>query len=554
MKRLRLSSLTFLVCAFFLAACSASVPTPTRVTVSIPATPTLAPTPSPAPTDEPTREPSPTAPAKIPEGGAITLGLIGQPSFQVTTLPRFLSAALYDSLLQFDPRDGSPRAGLAETWTVSSDARTFDFHLRANVTWHDGQALTADDVVFTLATLSNPKTRVTPLTDFGPLDQITTVNAQTVRVTFKSPDCAALANLGAVKILPKHILDKANLAQLTPPQLIGSGPLKLVEYQSGDAFVLTRNENYWQGAPHIQDWTLKIFPNASAQADAFAKGTTEVIEYDIARGIEPGEANGARIYSYPSNSFYGLAISNTVPALNDVRVRQALSAAIDRNALVQDVVDGRAQAMDSSLLPTFWGYASPALGKTDSAQLFSDAGWTRGNDGIWTKNGKPLVLMLLAIADDPIAEPLAYRVRAMLGAAGVNAQLRLGERNFYLTRLFDYTFDLALVQWNLTLDPDQTFLWNSKQANPGNGFNIVSYANPRVDDWFAQALAVPSCDQNARQKIYAQAYKQIAQDASYVFLFTPERGLVARTRVGGLAPSSFAGDYWNLRDWFVGGN
>jgi peptide/nickel transport system substrate-binding protein len=547
-----------LLWSLFLAACDPVLPTPTILTPLT--TPTLVSIPPPSNrTESPaTPIPSPTIPIQIPQGGSIIIGYAGIPSFGVTTLPNFLAEALYDSLVEIDPRDGSPRPGLAESWTISDDARTFEFRLRANVQWHDGQILTADDVVFTFSKLSNLKTRLVPTTDFGPLDKITAVDDRTVRVIFKSANCAALANLGAIKILPRHVLEKSNLDQLTPGELIGSGPLKLSTYKAGEGIVFASNRNYWQGAPHIETWTLRTYPERGDITVALANNSIDVSEFDGTRGETPTGTNGARVYTRLANTFYGIAISNTLSSLKDVSVRRALTSAIDRDSLLKEVAGGQGQVLDTSLLPTFWANTSitstARFDTTRAAQLFAAAGWARANDGSLLKDGKPLSLSLLAIADDPVMEPLAWRIREMLGAAGVKTQLNLNSRNFYLTRLFDHTFDLALVQWNLPLDPDQSLFWNSRQTDPGDGFNLVGYANGRVDQLFDQGLSVAKCDASSRKNLYAQAFNQIAGDSPYVFLFAPMRGLVARNRVGGIAVSPFAGDYWNLKDWFVVGN
>lgn len=557
LMRIRLTN-TILLLSLFLTACDAIAPAPTILFP--PSTPTLISIPAPSSPADSTRTPLPTPsiPLQIPSGGSITIGFTGTPSFGVTTLPSFLAESLYDSLLEFDARDGSPRPGLAESWTVSEDARTFEFRLKGNVQWHDGQLLTADDAVFTISSLANPKARLVPATDLGTLDKVTAVDDKTVRVTYKSANCAALANLGAIKILPKHVLEKANLGQLAPGELIGSGPLKLMAYKPGEAFILSSNKNYWQGAPHIENWTLKIFAGGTDVDGARANNSIDVSEFDGTRGKNPAATNDLRVYARAANSYYGLAISNTLSSLKDVRVRRAIASAIDRDALVKDAAGGLGQILDTSVLPTFWANSSISspirFDAARAAQLFAEAGWTHANDGSLTKDGKPFALSLLTIADDPVMEPLAWRIREMLSAAGINTQLKLNERNFYLTRLFDHTFDLALVRWNLPLDADQTLFWNSKQIDPGDGFNLVGYSNAQVDQAFDQGLAVTGCNASARKKVYAQAFNQIANDVPYVFLFAPVRGLVARSRVGGLAVSPFAGDYWNLKDWFVVSN
>src|SRR5581483_11924261 len=110
---------------------------------------------------------------------------------------------------------------------VSDDAKTFTFMLRQNVKWHDGKPLTADDIVFTLKTLFDPDIRITPAADFGPIGDVTANDARTISVSMKNAYCAALTYIGAVKILPKHVLENKTLTNIAAEDLLGTGPLIL---------------------------------------------------------------------------------------------------------------------------------------------------------------------------------------------------------------------------------------------------------------------------------------------------------------------------------------
>ncbi len=514
----------------------------------------------PTPTSSFTPAASLVAPSPVPNatatdtprfvGGSIVIAGIGQPSREVTNLPRFISDALYDSLLHVDPANGSLQPGLADAWQVSDDARTFVFHLRAGLRWQDGQPLTAHDVVFTIQTLSDPALRLTPAADFGSVAEVIAPDAQAVTVQLKDAYCAALTYLGTLKILPEHVLAKKKLDALTNEQFVGSGPLVLKSWNQ-DTITFAPNANYWNGAPPIADWTYKILASESDARAAVRAGQMDVVANLQAK---PGDA--AQVYTRAANQFYALALNQERDLFKDARVRQAFAAALDRTKLVRDLFGDDAQRLETSTLKNFWAgapsMAQPPYDPARARQLLAEAGWRDAdNDGILDKDGQPLRVMLYVIAADPVAEPLAFAVREMLGQVGVQVLLQLDDRYGTLTRIFLHEYDLALGAWNIPLDPDQHWYWQSKENVKGQGFNFVSYANAQVDDLLLRGNRATRCDSEARRSLYAGVYGALAQDVPQVFLFAPPAYLAARPRVIGLAPSAFAGDFWNLYSWQV---
>ena len=129
--------------------------------------------------------------------------------------------------------------------------------------------------------------------------------------------------------------------------------------------------------------------------------------------------------------------------------------------------------------------------------------------------------------------------------------MELDDRAGWITRAFQHRFDLLLLSRKIPLDPDQRWYWQSDQNEKGNGFNFGSYANKRVDTLLKDSLRVPACDPGARAAIFGDIHRTLVADAPAAFLFTPKKYLVARDRVLGLAPSSFAGDFWNPNEWRV---
>lgn len=534
---------------FFLAACESDPATPT---VAVPDnTPTVFKTETPAPTLRPgetrtvaptqtaTRAPSPTVRAR---GGSISVAGVGALTTEITALPGFVTHALYDSLLQINPQDGSLTPGLAERWLVSDDAKTVVFILREGVTWHDGQPLTTDDVAFTLQALSDEQTRMTPAADFGALQTVTATDARTVTLTFREPYCAALTYIGAVPILPKHVLENDSLTNLAPEKWIGTGPLKLQTWQT-DTATFRANDAYWNGAPWLTEWTYRAYPNERAAYDAVRQGQADV-------ALTQSAIADAQNAPFADNALYALAFNTKRAPFDDARVRQAVAFALDRAALA----NAHGTVLETSLLPAFWAnpgnLAPPPLDVTRARQLLSDAGWRdTDGDGIADKDGKPLTFTLWAQSDDPLAEETAQRVRAQLQNIGAQAVLKLADRTLFLTRVFLQEYDTALAHFNIPLDPDQNYFWSAAEDAPGYGLNVTGYQNAAVENALAKGNAVAQCEPNARKNAYAPVWQQLAADAPMVFLFAPNQVLNTDARVQGVAPGSFAGPFWNLEQW-----
>lgn len=536
-----------------LAACQAEptlVPNPPSTNTSAPTTPATSTERSPQRSTTATRAPSPAAnvsPSSTtpqrPVGSIIVAG-VGAPSREITALPEFVSRGLFDSLLRVNPQTGALIPGLAARWLVSEDAKTFTFILRNDVKWHDGTPLTADDVVFTLQTLSNPDIRLNPAADFGPIEKVTATDARTVSITFREVYCAALTYIGTVNILPKHRLEDKTLTNVVNQDLIGTGPLILKEWED-NALTFTRNANYWNGAPHLVDWTYQVFPDERAARDAVRQERANVLVSDSAIGETTNTA-------YAANEFYALAMNISRKPFDDARVRQAMAYALDRAQITQEI--GGA-ALETSLLPTYWALppniTQPNYDAARARQLLSDAGWRDSNgDGIIEQAGKPLELTLWAQADSPTSETAAQLAREQLARVGVRAILKLTSRTLFLTRVFLQEYDLALAHFNIPLDPDQHYFWAASEDDPGFGLNVTGYVNARVEGALSAGNRAARCEPSARKNVYTPVFQNIAQDTPMVFLFAPTH-VVNTMRVNRIAPSSYAGAFWNLNMWEV---
>lgn len=435
--------------------------------------------------------------------------------------------------------------GLAARWSVSDDAKTFVFTLRDHVSWHDGSPLTAADVVFTLKSLSDPNIRIRPAADFGTISNITAPDAHTVSITLGEPYCAALTYIGLVNILPQHLLATKDLTALATPDLVGTGPLILRSWNN-NTIKFKRNANYWDGAPQIVDWTYTTYPDRLSAENAVRDGHADVLATDAP------VANVANI-PFTANEYYALALNTGRPPFDDARLRQAVASALDPTEFTTAV---NGAVLSTSLLPTSWFMPSdltpPKFDVASARQSLSAAGWTDTNgDGVVEKNGKPLQVTLWAQVDEPRSQVAAQIARTQLARIGIDPVLKMSDRLLFLTRVFLHEYDLALVHFNIPLDPDQHYYWSSAEDTPGAGLDVTSYSNDRVQAALRAGSAAARCDPTTRKNAYAPVFQQIANDIPMVFLFAPTHAVDTGAPVSGIAPSSYAGAFWNLNTWEV---
>lgn len=499
--------------------------------------------PTPPPTPVVTPPPQPLKGGTVVEGGMTDVATLN-PLLADDPVSQAVSGLLFDRLLAVDPQTGSLRPGLASSWQVSADGLTITFSLRDDVLWHDGQPFSAADVEFTF--------QASRLTQHIPLiEAFQAVDETTFVVTLADADCSVLYDLGSVPIVPPHIPD---VSFNTRP--VGTGPFMLGEWVAGDHITLLRNPRYWGPRPHLDAWTYKVVADKEALLAGLQAGQLDVIPLALGDLASVEAENRFQIYRYLANEYYFIGYNTDHPILGDARVRWALEQAVDRQGLLDRILSGQGQLLDTGLLPAHWAYPRNLRGRPfdprKAAQLLTEAGWVDSDgDGIRDRNGEPLRLRLATNGGNLLREAIAVLAQQYYRAIGVAAEVELMEWGNFLEDTFIHEFDIVVFSWPLDLDPDEWELWHSSESTLESGFNFVSYRNPRVDELLLQGLKVPGCEEDRRAAIYGEIAAILAEDQPYTFLFAPYNLVAVSERVGGVAPSPFAGLHWNMAEWYV---
>jgi len=526
-------------------------PTPARTR---PALMAARPTPTPRP---PTPDPG------RARGGEVVVGALGHPDTLNPLLAesdagRALVPLLFDSLLAFDPMSGQLTPRLAEEWRVSSDSRTITFTLHSGARWHDGQPLTADDVVFSIQAARDPAQDSL----YGPtLNHVLAVDApdnKTVIVRLDVAHCPSLAALGELPIVPQHLLENS---EVNPTAFgdapVGSGPFAFEGWTPAGELRLTRHDGYWGGAPFLDAWSYRAYDSLPELQQALENG--EIDAAMLPPGHLPATADLEAAYSayyYPAPEYEFVAFNNDHPVLRDARVRRALSLAIDREQLVQQVLHGNGELMAASLPALHWtadtALQPPPYNPDEARQLLAEAGWSDSDgDGWLDRDGERLRMPVRTNGGNRLREGLASLVASYYRAIGVDASVELVAWGALVDDIFTHDFGMLVFGWPLRAEPDQSRWWLSTQDEIGSGDNFVSFSDRRVDRLLQEAATASACESGERAEAYRQIQHALAEERPYDFLLIPYATVLTRPELRGLVAGPFAGPLTSAAKWHI---
>jgi peptide/nickel transport system substrate-binding protein len=393
-----------------------------------------------------------------------------------------LSALVFEGLTSLDA-SGHISPSLALSWEVSEDGMAYEFHLRQGVTWHDGAPFTADDVAFTIQAIQDPNYQGdASLRDLWRTVTVEQIDDDTVRFVLDEAFPSFL-NYTTIGLLPAHLLGNVPAVEL-PDHLfstqkpVGTGIFQ-VESISPDRVVLAANPDYWGPEPYLEQIEFWFYGEwegllADYEANKIHGFHPPRVEYLPQLAGKPD----LQLFS-AQRAGYGIVFLNlnreSVAFLQEQEVRQALLYALDRQALIDNVLLGQGLVADSPIVPISWAH-DPSVRQYGhdperAIGLLDAAGWSDSDgDGIRDKEGIELAFTLLAPQDPTTVRMAEDMARQWLGV-GMDVEIRSvdGEAATYFVR--NRNFDAALVEVNVTADPDPYPLWHSTQAEQGQNFS-----------------------------------------------------------------------------------
>lgn len=448
---------------------------------------------------------------------------------------------------------------LASSWDVSADAKTYTFHLRHGVKWHDGVPFTAADVLFTLTAIQNPDSR-SPLA--ASWQGVTAEAPDQYTVIYHLPTSFPpfLAST-TQRIVPRHVLESVDPNQLRSAQFnqqpIGTGPFKLTSFQGAAGEVtLTANPAYFGGRPKLDHFEFRTYETADEALDAYAKQQVTSVGRIVAADQSRAEREADLLFyddALPSETmvFFNLADG----MVGDQTLRQALAQATDRQRLIDQTEPGLATPEGQPILPGQPGYTNAyRADKFDQAaakRALDGAGWKLGKDGLRHKGGKELDLKLITTTD-PTLSQMAKQLAKQWQAVGAKLNIQTVsldefEQSFVKPR----NFQILLFGITIGPDPDVYAYWHSSQANDP-GLNLSQYKSTAAD----QALEAGrlKSDPEVRAAKYNAFLKAWDADQPAIVIAAPIYRYGVDASAAGMTSGPLvtpANRFWNVTQWTV---
>ncbi len=471
---------------------------------------------------------------------------------------------LFEGLLGSRP-NGDLVPLLAESMpTVSSDGLTYTFKLRPNLKWSDGQPLTSDDVLFTFNLMFAPEYAAVNSPRRSDLvlhiESIKAPDPQTVVFKTKAVWAPFLALHAQREIMPKHVLSSLpaagiNTAAFNSAPSATSGAFKFVRWDKGQQVVLARNEAYYGSQAHLDQYAYKVVPDSVTLVNQLKTGEIDFgpVDPSLWDSLATEDSlNRLTPFGVPTFTFYAYQLDPNKAAgkiFGDRAVRQALLLALDRQQMADKVYFKQAIIADSVEPPISWAHsnAKPSYGfdKAKAEQMLDAAGWTKGSDGIRAKNGVQIKFEMITNQGNKQRESLLQIMQQSWSDIGVTATPRLIQFPQLVTQITNVrTFDIFLVGFNFTQDPDESQLFASTSTNPG-GFNGFDFKNTQVDDLLNQASG--TLDQSKRKAAYAKFQDVMNQEVPAPILVFNKGLWAANKRVQGISGAFGPYNQYNSR-------
>jgi peptide/nickel transport system substrate-binding protein len=470
-------------------------------------------------------------------GGAhaesLTIGTMVEPKSmdpQLTALSSDLSyyRHVFDSLVTPDDRL-RPRPGLAESWKIISDTE-YEFKLRRGVHFHDGSTFDAQDVVYTLKRLPNvPNSDGLTAGKLKLISQIEVKDPYTIRIHTARPDSGILRALGQLFILPSELGPNVSSDDFSSGKAaIGTGPFRFVSWKHGDNMQFTRNNDYWGNKSAFDKVTFRIISNAASRVAALQAGDVDMIDFvpplDVPKlsrdpKISIFKASAARVILLELDTLRdhapGVTDLSGKPLdrnpFKDLRVRKAITHAINRQVIVERVLENMGEAATQLMPAGFGGYNDslkvPAYDPALSKKLLSEAGYSEGfGMTLGCTNGR-------YVNDASFCQAIGQ----MLARIGIKTKIDAMPGNVYFPKFNKAEFGAYILGWgNSSGDASSvlTSVVHSADKATGRGSWNHNYANPKLDALISKALG--TVDDKRREELYAETMKIVMDDAAII--------------------------------------
>jgi peptide/nickel transport system substrate-binding protein len=548
-----------------LVGCGATaVPTaaPTKAPASTTAPTVASGTMIPMPTAKPAATAVPATPTKAAatpkKGGTLTIAghqeIAGMgPQDEGLTCQRAVLTQIHNALLEMD-ENYTLQPVLAESYTAAPDGLSYTFKLRKGVKFSDGKDFTSKDVKYTYDFYRDPANATAIIGKFVGVTSIDTPDDLTVVINLKSVNATALANAPTVFIVQSEYHAKVGeKVYRTAP--IGTGAFKLKEWKPSESTLLEAWDGHFRGRANVDFLKYVDIPENSVRMIALQTGTVDMTVWPplIDDNLKLEKDPKFKVYRYPAVGMNRFPLNNSVPALSDKIVRQAMLYAIDRQTIINDIFKGAGTVADEYLSPAL-PYQKEVIKKYpyDPAKAIAqleEAGYKVGSDGIRAKGTVKLSFTCTIITGDQARKPEAEYVQQYLKKVGIEMKLAEAPLATIVEGLRKGTIDASLFQWNINADNGDPDPYNGLGCDSGN--NFMKYCNPKMEELIKAGVA--TVDPAKRKVIYDQVHDLFVDEVPVLYMMYLQMFFISNTKVQGLPEKFMVGDFlWRQAyKWWV---
>lgn len=455
-----------------------------------------------------------------------------------------IAGFLFNGLVKYDKDSSTIIGDLAKEFYFENET-TLIFKLYENVTWHDGEKFSANDVLFTYKTLISPQVVSPYSANFRFIKDVEVVDEFTVKVLYKQPYFKALETW-MMGILPQHVLknEKNLMNSKFNTEPIGTGAYKLHQLEHSKNIILVAFDDYFKGRAKIDKISFHVIADPMTRflmlkSSALDVGGIEPMQFE--RQLEPNFFDKFNIYEEISHSYTYLGFNLRREKFQNPKVREALSLAIDRQEIVNILFFKHAKVCTGPFLPKTKAFnpsvKAPMQNIQEAKKLLKEAGYDENN---------PFSFEIVTSNSSAVRPYAAQILQHQLKKAGVIVTLRVMEWQAFLNMVvFPNKFDSVLLGWGLSSTPDPYLFWHSDNDKQG-GFNLVGYKNSKIDKMIEESQSI--IDREKLSQLWQDMFKIIVEDNPYLFLYIPNSITTVNKDIKNVEPS-LSGIWHNYIEW-----
>jgi len=471
-------------------------------------------------------------------GGTLVVGVTSDPDtlfpwkatqFQAVNV----LGLLYGTLTELD-KDLATKPSIAEKWEYSDDAKTLTLHLRKDVTFADGSALTSEDVKYSLETIKDEKTAAVAAASLAAVDTVEASDPQTVVLHLGAPDAGLVASLASVNLA---ILKKGSTEAELTTKANGTGPFTLGARTPNQSMTLEANEKYYGGAPKLDSVEFRVIPDETSVVAALQSGDVQMATLDDPLVAKTAGGGNITIAKTPQLSYHALQLKASTPPLDDVNVRLAIQCAIDRQQVIDTAAAGEGQVTGPITSPLYKSdpQARPCPTR-DVAKAKDYLAKSKHPNGVHLKT-------IVSQGEYATSVNEAQNLKSQLAEAGITLDLEVMEIGSFVDKWVAADFHAAVALNGGRPDPDT--MYGRYFTSKGNLNKVAGYHSATLDQLFAKGKA--TTDEAARKPIYADISKELEDQAVWIWLFTGNTYTAMTKGVSGFTPMP-TGSLQYLRD------